>query len=88
MIGLTPFLHEPEHETDVDADATLEVAVEADVAREGIPVAVEGQTYEFTLTIEHWASAVATRDVVGGEETEGQLTALLVGIATVVVRLQ
>ena len=71
MICFSPFLHEPQHEADIDADASRDRAVEADVGREGIPVAVEGQADELALAVKHRATAVASRDVIGGEEAEG-----------------
>ena len=52
-VGLAPAVDEVEHEAYVHADAALQVGVEGDVARHGLPVAVEGQSDELALAVEH-----------------------------------
>ena len=85
---MTPLIHQPEYKTDINSYTAGERGIETNIATESIPVAIKSQSYEFALTIEHWAAAVAARDIVGSEETEGQLTSLRVDVATVVARLQ
>ena len=53
-VGVSPFVHEVDHVAHVYADAAGELRVEPDVARERIPVAVEGETYELSLAVEDW----------------------------------
>ena len=53
-VGVSPFVHEVDHVAHVYADAAGELRVEPDVARERIPVAVEGETYELALAVEDW----------------------------------
>ena len=67
-VGMSPAVHHEEDEADVDADAACQLLVEEDVAGKAVPVAVECQSYQFTLAVEHRRAAVATRDVVVGEE--------------------
>ena len=61
-------------------DAALEGRVELEVAGERFDIAIEGETDEFALGVEHARAAVAARDVVVGEEAGGQL-AVLAGVA-------
>ena len=50
---MSPAVHHEEDEPDVDADATCELLVEEDVAGQTVPVAVERQSDEFALAVEH-----------------------------------
>ena len=52
-VGVSPLIHEVYHVANVDADATCELAVEPDVRRERVPVAIEGETDEAALAIKH-----------------------------------
>ena len=82
---MSPLVHHEEHEADIDADAACQLLVEEDVAREAVPVAVEGESDEFTLTVEHGRAAVAAGDVVVGEEAELHLAGALVGVGSEVL---
>ncbi len=53
VVGVAPLVDDEEHIAHVDADASLQVAVERDVARHGFPVAIEGQAQQFSLAVEH-----------------------------------
>ena len=53
VVCVAPAVDEPKDIADIDTDAAGEVAVEADVAGKGIPVAVEGEADEFALAVEH-----------------------------------
>ena len=52
-VGMSPFIHHEEHVTNVYADAPSKMRIEKDVARQTIPVTIEGQTDKFALAIEH-----------------------------------
>ena len=49
---MSPAVHEVDHVAHVDAYAASELRVEPDVARERVPVAVEGKTDELALAVE------------------------------------
>ena len=51
-VGVSPAVHEVDHVAHVDAYAASELRVEPDVARERVPVAVEGKTDELALAVE------------------------------------
>ena len=53
--------------------------IEKDIARQTIPVAIEGQTDKFALAIEHGRATVSTCNVVVGEETEVHLLRVFIG---------
>ena len=82
-VGVSPFVHHIEHETNVYTDASCQSFVEVDVARQAIPVSVECQSNEMAVSVEHRAAGVTSRDVIIGEEAELQLAAVLVGVASV-----
>lgn len=48
---MPPFIHHIEHEAHVDIDGTSQLTVEEDIARQTVPVAVEGKTEQFSLII-------------------------------------
>ena len=50
---LAVFLNDGEDIADVNADATLKVRVELQVARHGFPVAIESKTDETTFLVIH-----------------------------------
>ena len=52
-VGVSPLVHHVEHVTDVDADAACQLRIKEDVAREAVPVAVESQSDEASLSVEH-----------------------------------
>ena len=52
-VGMSPAVHHIEHVAHVDADAACQAGVEVDVAGERVPVAVEGETDEASLSVEH-----------------------------------
>jgi hypothetical protein len=52
-VGMSPTVHHEEHVADVNTDATSELRVEEDITRERVPVAIESQSDETVLTIEH-----------------------------------
>lgn len=83
-VGMTPAIHEVEHETNVDRDGASQHLVEHDVGSQAVPVAVEGQADEAALTVEEGRTTVSTRDVVVGEQAELHLARRLVGIRAVV----
>ena len=84
---MSPFLYEEQNEADIHADTALQVAVEADVAAHGFPVAVEGQSDEFAASVEHGAAGVSAGDVVVADEAELHLSGMLVGISSPVALL-
>ena len=51
-VGVSPAVHEVDHVAHVDAYKESEHRVEPDVARERVPVAVEGKTDELALAVE------------------------------------
>ena len=51
-VGVSPAVHEIDHVAHVDAYAASELRVEPDVARERVPVAVEGKTDKLALAVE------------------------------------
>ena len=53
LLRFAPLVDDEEHIADIDTDAALQVAVEGDVARHSIPVAVEGKAEQFSLAVEH-----------------------------------
>ena len=56
--------------------------VEVDVATEAIPVAIEGQTHEFSLAIKDGRTRVSTRNIVVGKEAKLQLPSGFILIRT------
>ncbi len=80
---MSPAVHHEQHVANVNANAAGELRVEEDVAGERVPVAVEGQSDETVLSVEHGRAAVAARDVVGGEEAELHVARLRVGIGCI-----
>ena len=56
IVSMPPAINDVEHVTDIDPYTTLQVIIETDVPRHGIPVAVEGQTDEFAAPVEHGAA--------------------------------
>ena len=79
---MSPFIHHEEHVTNVYTDATSQMRVEKDVARQAIPVAIEGQTNKFAFAIEHGRATISTRNIVIGEETKVQVRGVFIGVTT------
>ena len=79
-VGVTPFVHQEEHVSYVHSNATRKVLIKEYVTRQAVPIAVEGEAQQFSLSIEYWRTAVAAGDVVVGKETKLQLACRLVGI--------
>ena len=77
-VCVPPLVHEIKDVADIYTDASCQSLVEVDVGAEAVPVAVEGETDQLSLAIEHGAAGVAARDVVVGEEAELHLSAGLV----------
>ena len=50
---MSPLVHHEEDVADIDTDAAGQLRVKEDVAGKRIPVAIEGQTNELVLAIEH-----------------------------------
>ena len=63
---MAPFVHQVEHITNVHSYATCQSGIEVNVAGEAVPVAVECQSNEPSLSVEHRRAAVSARDVVVG----------------------
>ena len=78
--GVTVVIHDGEHPTDIYTDATLKGGVKFEVARHGFPVAIERETDETTLAIEHTRTRIASRDIVSGKEAERKLTCAWVDV--------
>ena len=85
---MSPLVDEEEDKADIHTDASLERGVEADVARHGLPVAVEGQADELALTVEHRGATVAARNVVVREEAQMEVVGAAVSIAPPVTTLK
>ena len=84
VLGVGVFVDDEEHVTAVETDAALQVFFEVDVATHGFTVAVEGEADEVAIGVEDGGAAVATGDVVIGDEAGGKLS-LGVGVGAEVL---
>ena len=50
---MSPSVHHEQYEADVHTNAASQYLVEVDVAGQRVPVAIESQSDELALTIEH-----------------------------------
>ena len=80
VLGLTPLVYHKKYKADIDTYATLQRAVETDIARHRLPVAIEGQAYQLALAIEHGTARVTASDIIVGNEAEVHIARVLVGI--------
>ena len=80
VLGLTPLVYHKKYKADIDTYATLQRAVETDIARHRLPVAIEGQTNQLALAIEHRTAGVTASDIIVGNEAEVHIARVLVGI--------
>ena len=76
VLGVGHLVDDEQQVAHVHADGALHLVLEGDVAAHGLPVAVEGQTDEVAVGVNHRTAGVAARDVVGGDEVDHQLALL------------
>ena len=84
-LRMAPAVDHEGDEADIYTDASCQTMVEVDVGGQTVPVAVEGEAYEASLAVEHRRTAIATGDVVVGEEAELHLPRARIGVWTEVV---
>ena len=70
VASATELVDDEEHIAGIHIDTALQSRVEHDIATQSLPVAVEGQTDEFTVSVHDGAAGVATGDVVVGKEAD------------------
>src|SRR5690606_1850416 len=86
VAGIGEFVDNKQYVADIDGDGTLQFVVEDNVAGHGLDVAVEGNSNQFAVTVQHRGTGVTTGDIIIRQEIDGQVT-LLIGIAAIVARL-